>query len=379
MKVYWRIRFGSSGSHCRKWGGPKRKEDRKVWIVTSRVRFRDSHASTASQQILIVVRLIYVDVAIHSFMSRYETLRAEKIARNKALLKQLELGKTKSVISPSTQRSAKKRKVEKVKQEPVRVSARIASVQTRPSYAKQNKPEPQRAAKSRSRTKEEPAFSEASTIPSNVDGIRKGWASWKATAEPPIRDENGTFHFSSDPDFLPNKSPAEMLQEGVFGGSYFRPIFSSQLKITIKGDWRELPHDWLSNLNVEKFLTSPTYDPEVNKYGVACGQSIEEWEANGWINHQFDIRGWFQWYTRYFQGRRCDDDDRQISRWRRCVGETGRWKRALLKKYQQAGIRTVNDEGLEETEGVSPAIHQTCLHWALEIKQDDLDQWWDNN
>ena len=58
-------------------------------------------------------------------------------------------------------------------------------------------------------------------------------------------------------------------------------------------------------------------------------------------------------------------------------GRYGRWRRALVKKYVQAGIRSVNDEADDEVEGVSPAIHQTCLHWAWELKQDVLDEAWE--
>jgi hypothetical protein len=107
----------------------------------------------------------------------------------------------------------------------------------------------------------------------------------------------------------------------------------AHLKITVANDWREFPVSWIEGLNVEKYLINGTYNPEINRYRVACGQSIEQWEANGWTNHRFDIRGWFQWYCRFFQGRRCADDDRQVSRWKKYVGETGRWRMTLLKKY----------------------------------------------
>ena len=90
-----------------------------------------------------------------------------------------------------------------------------------------------------------------------------------------------------------------------------------------------------------------------------AGQSIEEWEAAGWINYNFDPRGWFQWYTRFYQGRRCDDDERQVGRWRRCVGQTGRWKGILLKRYNEKGIRGVHGDDAEE---VSPVVHQICDH-----------------
>ena len=139
-------------------------------------------------------------------------------------------------------------------------------------------------------------------------------------------------HFSSHPTFLPNKSPEEMVREGCFGVSCFRPLKSSKLSIAIENDYKELPNGWMDGLDAFKCLTSPTYDLEVNKFKVARGRSIEEWEAAGWINQDHDVRGWFQWYIRFFQGRRCNDDERQVSRWRKCVGETGRWRRVLLKR-----------------------------------------------
>ncbi|KAG9543736.1 hypothetical protein KCU79_g17367, partial [Aureobasidium melanogenum] len=166
-----------------------------------------------------------------------------------------------------------------------------------------------------------------------------------------------------------------MLAEGAFGGSYYRPLYSKSLRTTIEDDWKELPAEWLRDLSVEKYLISPDYDPEINKFRVKCGQSIEEWEAAGWINHAYDVRGWFQWYTRFWLGRRCDDDDRQIGRWERCVGERGRWRRMLLKKYLQAGVKTVADEGVDEEE-VSPVMHQTCHQWAWEVRQQSLDEAW---
>ncbi|KAK4918462.1 hypothetical protein LTR66_016870, partial [Elasticomyces elasticus] len=68
--------------------------------------------------------------------------------------------------------------------------------------------------------------------------------------------------------------------------------------------------------------------------------------------------------------------------WRKCVGATGRWKRMLLKAYWKAGVKDVFDDGEdvdEDGEGieVSPVMHQTCFHWAIEIKQHDLDEMWE--
>ncbi|KAI0541801.1 hypothetical protein GGR58DRAFT_528252 [Xylaria digitata] len=212
----------------------------------------------------------------------------------------------------------------------------------------------------------------------DLEALKASWSSWTPSAEPPTRDEEGKYHFNSHPSFTPNKSPEDIIREGSFGGSYWRPLYSRHLRTTISEDWRELPKSWTENLSVERYLTSDTYSPEINKYGVACGQSIEKWEAAGWIAHQYDVRGWFQWYCRFFLGRRCENDERQVNRWRKCVGETDRWRRTLLKKYVQNGIHTVTDEDDEvnEKKDVSPVIHQTCHHWAWEVRQEALDRFW---
>jgi hypothetical protein len=321
-------------------------------------------------------------------ISEYEARRAEKIAQNKALLQELQLENAKQSVNPNSaikkERSTKKRKLsERPAREPSRVSARIAAVETRPIYSEEKIVDAKEVShKSKGRARVAVADKNANESkavkrsPEELDALQSRWSAWAAEAPLPIRDENGTFHFVSDPDFVPNKSPAEVIREGSFGGTYFRPLFSKVLGMTIAGDWQELPDDWIEGVNIEAQLTSSNYDPEVNKYGVQCGQTIEEWEANGWINHDYDVRGWFQWYCRFFLGRRCDDDERQIGRWKKCVGERGRWRRTLLKKYVAAGIRSVADDGDDDVEGVSPAIHQTCHHWAYEVRQDVLDRWW---
>lgn len=279
--------------------------------------------------------------------------------------------------------STKRRKLT-VDNIPTRSSARISSA-PKPTYNDDEAPKYNIVPRSaRTKSKKGSSIMRDLTPPaalfpeSDLESIRSGWSSWTPEASAPTRSEvTNAFHFEDAPTFTPNKSPAEMLREGCFGGSYFRPLRSRKLGIIVEDDWRELPVDWIEGLDGARYLTSPEYDPSVNKFGVACGQSIEEWEAAGWIAHEHDVRGWFQWYCRFFQGRRCDDDDRQISRWRKCVGETGRWRRMLLKKYLALDVREVFDDGEdEETSEVSPVMHQTCHHWAYEVRQEDLDQAW---
>jgi len=157
------------------------------------------------------------------------------------------------------------------------------------------------------------------------------------------------------------------LQQGSFGGSYFRPIYSSVTKQKYGEEvWKELPKDWLEGLNIRTQVACPVYDAKVNKYKAKCGASLEEWESSGWMDKQ-DPYGWFQWYCRFYQGRRTEDDERQIGRWSRCAGEKGRWKNNLISKIVKAGCGFDNY-------GVSPVVRQTLQHWAYALTKEDFDQ-----
>ncbi|ERF68054.1 hypothetical protein EPUS_06444 [Endocarpon pusillum Z07020] len=309
-------------------------------------------------------------------MNSYELQRLENIKHNRQVLKDLDLDRVSRDAYSEKKPTRKRRKVETP---PSRASARIAS-STRPIYeidvSKDADVEVQRRRPRQAKTPPQTHLPSVA-LGLDVESIRTRWTDWMPSAPPPTRDESGTFHFASHPDFLPNKSPEEVLREGCFGGSYFRPLRSQKLSIKIEDDHKELPDPWTTGLDISRYLTSPDYNPDVNKFKVACGQSIEEWEAAGWINHDYDVRGWFQWYIRFFQGRRCADDDRQVSRWKKCVGESGRWRRMLLKKYRALGVREVFDDGTDEdAPEVSPVMHQTCHHWAFEVRQNVLDDFW---
>lgn len=323
---------------------------------------------------------------------RFRDRRLENMKRNEELLHDLGLTKNRVKLESeprvsSTLVKARKQRVRRVvePQKPTRSSARLANALSRPSYNQDGKAFKEllsKRTKSRHTTTKPStslaSFSSPAPTPDLV-ALQASWTSWEVVGAPPTQDNTGTYHFESHPEFTPNKSPEDTIREGSFGGSYWRPLYSKHLKTTITDDWRELPASWTTDLNIDTYLTSPTYNPEINKYGVTCGQSIEDWEAAGWIVHQYDVRGWFQWYCRFWMGRRCPDDERQISRWKKCVGPTGRWRRTLLKKYVQQGIQSVVDEGDKEDEergDVSPVVHQTCHHWAYEVHQDALDMFW---
>ena len=115
-------------------------------------------------------------------------------------------------------------------------------------------------------------------------------------------------------EFSPNLTPKEVIQLGSFGGIYF---YDNGGKINI--NHKEFPSDWFKGLDEFQFK-SKKYNRKVNYFKVKSGLSQEEWEEKGWINNQ-DPRGWFQWYCRYFLGRRTDDDERQIQRWNNFCGE----------------------------------------------------------
>lgn len=104
-----------------------------------------------------------------------------------------------------------------------------------------------------------------------------------------------------DPRFKPDLTPKEMLELGVFGGVYMRDCT------------KEFPKNWFSKAKFQK-KNLKTHDPELNFFGVNASQPLAVWRQKGWI-HPDDPRGWFQWYCRYYMGRRGPDDERQIKRW----------------------------------------------------------------
>lgn len=147
------------------------------------------------------------------------------------------------------------------------------------------------------------------------------------------------YTFIDHPGFTPELSPLEMFTLGAFGGGYFRPIYSAINQETYEGDYKQF--QWTRQLDLHK-LTNVHYDVSVNRYKAKCGFTLEQWQDKKWIHPQ-DPRGWVQWYCRFFEGRRTDDDLRQINRWRRIV----RFKNMLIKKPTNK-------------------IKQVLLHWAYD-------------
>ncbi|MES2225777.1 MAG: hypothetical protein V4480_03135 [Patescibacteria group bacterium] len=142
-----------------------------------------------------------------------------------------------------------------------------------------------------------------------------------------------------NPRFQPEVSPKEMLELGVFGGVYMRDC------------GKEFPKDWFTHA---KFQIPETYkrDPKLNYFGVNASQPLSVWRAKGWI-YKDDPRGWFQWYCRYYSGRRGPDDDRQIRRW-----IAMRRHLAQIRMHCRRGDSTCH-----------PRQRQAVLHWAYDSRK----------
>ena len=159
-------------------------------------------------------------------------------------------------------------------------------------------------------------------------------------------------------DFGANKATVEVIGKGAFGGTYFRDIYSGVTGKQYKKPWKEF--DLLKNID-QKYYCSSYYDVSVNKYGVKCETSLRFWENKGWIN-KIDLYGWFQWYFKYWLGRRSKDDKRQINRWKKIVS---RFRGKLVKMIRDAGSKF-------DDYSISPKIRQILLHWGYELTEKDF-------
>ncbi|MGI9257617.1 MAG: hypothetical protein ACR2QQ_02160 [Gammaproteobacteria bacterium] len=137
-------------------------------------------------------------------------------------------------------------------------------------------------------------------------------------------------------DFRPDLSPKQMLRMGVFGGKYMNDCRD------------EFPADWyeIAKLSPEKS------DPTINYFGVDASQPLSYWIEKGWI-YPDDPRGWFQWYCRYYMGRRYEDDARQIKRWRNMRRHIGQ-----IKKHCKLCDLLCR-----------PKQRQALLHWAYDSRK----------
>ena len=144
--------------------------------------------------------------------------------------------------------------------------------------------------------------------------------------------EGKNFH----PLFAPQLTPKEMLELGVFGGKYLTDCQA------------EFPSYWFEQAK----LSASKKDISLNYFSVDASQPLQEWQAKGWLNPQ-DPRGWFQWYCRYYLGRRTEQEDlRQIKRWR------------AFKRHYSAVVKYCEpyDYSCRKKQ------RQALLHWAYDSR-----------
>ena len=145
-----------------------------------------------------------------------------------------------------------------------------------------------------------------------------------------------------DPAFTPDLTPKELLKIGVFGGAYFIGVDG-----LIPDD---LPKSWFAGV---KLSHDQDKHKEYNYFGVRASQPRKVWLEKGWIAKE-DPHGWFQWYCRYYLGRRLpEEDQRQIKRWKAIVRHV-----AQVKKNCKKGDETCR-----------PRQRQALLHWAYDSRK----------
>jgi hypothetical protein len=138
-----------------------------------------------------------------------------------------------------------------------------------------------------------------------------------------------------DDGFEPQLTPRQMLELGVFGGRYMTDCR------------KEFPDSWFRSAK----LSPGHHDKALNYFGVDASQPLAEWRRKKWIRSQ-DPRGWFQWYCRYYSGRRSEDDERQIRRWRQMARHAAQVRQGCLPRDLDCRRRQ----------------RQALLHWAYDSR-----------
>ena len=142
-----------------------------------------------------------------------------------------------------------------------------------------------------------------------------------------------------DIQFRPELTPKEMLQMGVFGGRYLRDCQN------------EFPKNWFTGAKLYP-LHQSGHDKHLNYFQVEASLPLPVWQAKGWI-HPDDPRGWFQWYCRYYMGRRHENDTRQIKRW------------ISMKRH----IAQILNNCLPYDQTCRKKQRQALLHWAYDSRR----------
>lgn len=139
-------------------------------------------------------------------------------------------------------------------------------------------------------------------------------------------------------DFKPELTPKKMLELGVFEGKYMT----------------DCKKEFLASWYNKAKLSPKNKNPELNYFRISASQPLAVWREKGWINQRHDPRGWFQWYCRYYMGRRLpEEDERQIKRWKS-------YKRHLAQVKRNCQPKDLK---------CRPKQRQSLLHWAYDSRK----------
>lgn len=171
--------------------------------------------------------------------------------------------------------------------------------------------------------------------------------------------------FPDYPEFRPNLSPRDIFKRGSFGGTYWRPIFSTVTHKTYKNRHLKYPAEWWKGIPAHHLTTEwESYDKSINRYRVKVGTTLKEWEEAGWINPSHPY-GWVQWYCDFYSGKRGPDDERQIQRWIQTAGPNSRFRKRLIGMIRE-------QSGDYDDDTISPKIRQTLQHWGVVLGKADM-------
>lgn len=141
-----------------------------------------------------------------------------------------------------------------------------------------------------------------------------------------------------DPEFKPSLTPKKMLELGVFGGKYMTDC------------QKEFPKSWFARAK----MSPEKHDDSLNYFQKHASQPLGVWQEKGWINEEHDPRGWFQWYCRYYLGRRLpEEDQRQIKRWK------------AIRRHAMQVKKNCRPLDLD----CRPKQRQALLHWAYDSRK----------